>query len=160
MICNTYRGCAADIQKRMQEYFGKLCDLNTALEQWTSAYKPIQPIKPSNDHDSGMGSSTSLSAMQAHDMSSSSIPTETASTNKENPFPDDVMSIMKDVEMSVGRYMQVMMKVVAEHLGKGRGNSIPGPHIQHGAEFSDMDVAAHHDRHHLSFYLDKGALSS
>ena len=62
---------------------------------------------------SHMGSSTSLSMMQAHDMSSSSILVETASTNKENPFPDDVKSIMKDVESSV----QAMTKVVAEHLG-------------------------------------------
>ena len=113
----TYHGCAADIQKRMQEYFGKLHDLDTALEQWTSALKPIQPFKPSDDHDSGMGSSTSLSVMQAHDTSLSSIPIETASTNKESPFPDDVMSIMKDVESSVGRNVQVMTKVVAEHLG-------------------------------------------
>ena len=114
---NTYRGCAADIWKRMQEYFGKLRDLNMALEQRMSAHKPTQSVKPSDDHDSGMGSSTSLSATQAHDTSSSSIPIETASTNKENTFPDDVMSIMKDVESSVGRYVQAMTKVVAEHLG-------------------------------------------
>ena len=49
-------------------------------------------------------------------MSSSSLPVETASTNKENPFPDDVKSIMKDVELSVSRYVQAMTKVVAEHL--------------------------------------------
>ena len=65
----------------MEEYFGKLRDLNTALEQQTSAHKPTQPVKPSDDLDSGMGSSTSLSTMQAHDMSSSSIPIKTAPTN-------------------------------------------------------------------------------
>ena len=103
---NTYHSSAAHIWKRMEEYFGKLHDLNMALEQRMSARKPTQPIKPSNSCDSGMGSSTSLSMMQAHDMSSSSIPIEMASANTENPFPDDVKSIMKDVESSVGRYMQ------------------------------------------------------
>ena len=115
---NTYLGCAAYIWKRMEQYFRKLRDLNMALEQWTLARKPTQPIKPSDDHDLGMGSSTSLSTMQAHDTSLSSIPTKTASTNKENPFPDDVKSIMKDVESSVGRYLQAMTKVAAEHLGR------------------------------------------
>ena len=86
---NTYRSCAADIRKRMEEYFRKLCDLNTTLEQQTSARKPTQPVKPSDDRDSGMGLSTSLSATQAHDTSSTSIPTETVSTNMEDPFPDD-----------------------------------------------------------------------
>ena len=99
------------------EYFGKLRDLNTALEQGTLVCKPTEPVKPSDDHDSGMGSSTFLSMVQDHDMSSSSIPVQTASTNKENPFPDDVKSIMKDVELSMSRHVQTMMKVVAEHLG-------------------------------------------
>ena len=114
---NTYHGCEADTGKRTEEYFGKLCDLNMALEQWTSARKPTQPVKPSDDCDSEMGSSTFLSVMQAYDTSSSSILIETTSTNTKNPFPDDVKYIMKDVESSVGRYMQAMMKVVAEHLG-------------------------------------------
>ena len=114
---NTYCSCAADIRKRTEEYFRKLRDLNAGLEQRMSACKPTQPVKPSDNHDSGMGSSTSLSATQAHNTSLSSIPIEMASTNMENPFPDDVKSIMKDIESSIGRYVQAMMKVVAEHLG-------------------------------------------
>ena len=114
---NTYHGCAADIWEKTWEYFGRLHDLNLALEQKTSTPKRIQTINPSNKHDSGMGSSTSLSVMQAHDTSLGSISTETAPTNKENPFPNEIMSIMKGVESSVGRYVHVMTKVVAEHLG-------------------------------------------
>ena len=101
----------------MQEYFGKLRDLNTALEQQTLTPKPIQTIKPSDKHDSGMGSSTSLSMTQAYDTSTGSIPAKTAPTNKENHFPDEIMSIMKNVKSSMGRYMQEMMRVVAKHLG-------------------------------------------
>ena len=32
-------------------------------------------------------------------------------------FLEEIVSTMKDVESSVGKYMQAMMKVVAKHLG-------------------------------------------
>ena len=114
---DTYHNRAADIWEKMREYFGKLCDLNMTLEQQTSTPKPIQTVKPSDEHNSGMGSSTALLTMQAYNTPSGSIPTDTAPTNEDNPFPEEIMSIMKDVESSMGRYMQVMTKAVAEHLG-------------------------------------------
>ena len=115
---NTYRNCVADIRGKTREYFGKLCDLNWALEQQMSTPKPVQTINPNNEHDSRMGSSTASLVMQAHRTPSDSIPTKTTSTNEDNPFPEEVMSIMKDVELSMGKYKQAMMKVVAEHLGR------------------------------------------
>ena len=115
---DTYRNCVAEIWEKTQEYFGKLHDLNTTLEQQMSTPKPIQTIKPSNEHDSGMGSSTASLTMQARDTPLGSIPIDTAPTHEDNPFPEEIMSIMKDVESSVGRYVQAMTKAVAEHLGR------------------------------------------
>ena len=84
---------------------------------WKAAWSQYSSEQPSDEHDSGMGSSTSLSVMQAHDTSSGSISAKTVPTNKENPFPDEIMSIMKYVMSSVGRYMHAKTKVVAKHLG-------------------------------------------
>ena len=114
---DTYRDCVAEIWEKTREYFGKLRDLNTTLEQQTSTPKPMQTIKPSDEDDSGIGSSTASMMMQAHNTSLGSIPANAVPTNKDNPFSEEITSIMKDVKSSIGRYVQAMTKVVAEHLG-------------------------------------------
>ena len=107
---DTYHDCTADIWEKKNEYFGRLHDLNATLVQQTSTPKPVQAIKPSDKQDSGLGSSTDSPMTQTNGTPSGSIPTKTAPTSEDNPFPEEVMSIMKDVESSMGKYVQAMMK--------------------------------------------------
>ena len=102
---DTYCLCTADIREKTQEYFGRLWDLNTILEQQTTTPKPVQTIKPSSNHDSGMGSSSHSPAVQVRDTSTGSTPIKTASTNAANPFSEEIMHIMQDVESSVQKYV-------------------------------------------------------
>ena len=132
---DTYRNCAVEIWEKTGEYFGKLHDLNTTLEQQTLTPKPIQTIKPSDEHDSGMGSSTASPMTQVTDAPSGSIPIDTAPTHEDNPFPEEIMSIMNDVESSVGRYVQAMTKAVAEHLGGVEVTSYLGHIFSTGLNF-------------------------
>ena len=150
----------ADIQEKTGEYFGRLHDLNMALEQQTLTSKPIQTINPSEEHDLGMGLSTSLSAMQAHNTSLGSISIKTAPTNRENPFPDKIMSIMKDVESSVGRYVHAMTKVVAEYLGGVEVTAYLGHICSTGLNFQTSMWQLVMIGYRLSSYPDEGALSS
>ena len=132
---DTYHDCEAEIWEKMREYFGKLCDLNTTLEQQTLTPKPIQTIKPSNEDNLGMGLSTASMTLHVRNTSSGSIPTDIVPTNKENPFPEEITSIMKDVESSIGRYVQAMTKAVAEHLGRVELTSYLGHIFSTGLNF-------------------------
>ena len=114
---DMYCICAVDIIEKTQEYFGRLQDLNTILKQQMTTPKPVQTVKPSSDHDSGMGSSSDSPVVQAHDTPTGSTPIKMASTDVANPFPEEIMCIMQDVESSVEKYVQAMTMVVTKYLG-------------------------------------------
>ena len=73
----------------MNEYFRRLRDLNITLAQHTSTPKPTQAVKPSDEHDSGLGSSTDLLMRQTHSTPGSMPVTP---TGEKNPFPEEVIS--------------------------------------------------------------------
>ena len=52
--CNydTYRACSASVQERTNEFFRKLQDLNTHLDQQTLPMKPMLGVKPDGEDDS------------------------------------------------------------------------------------------------------------
>ena len=133
--CNydTYRDCAADIWEKTNEYFGRLHDLNVTLAQQTSTPKPTWAIKPSDKHDSGLGSSTDSPMMQTHGTPSGSMPM--TPTGENNPFLEEVISIMKDVKASVGMYVQAMRKVEAKHLGRVKVMAFLGHIFSTGLNF-------------------------
>ena len=111
----TYHECTANIWEKTNEYFRRLHNLNTTLVQQTAVPELTQAVKPDDEHDLGFGSSVDPPAMLAHDTSSVSTPS--TQTDENNPFPEEIIDIMKDVETSVRMYVQVMTKAVAEHLG-------------------------------------------
>ena len=65
--------------------------------------KLTQAVKPSDEHDPACDTS--------------SVSTPSMQMDKNNPFAEEIIDIMKDIKMSVRTYMQVMTKVVAKHLG-------------------------------------------
>ena len=149
--CNydTYRVCSASVRERTNEFFGKLWDLNTCLDQQMLPTKPdqqnpVQSIKPDNEGDSGLGSS--LDAMAPGNSSTESDhnrdanPPETTSmtvapVSENDPFLVEVTTIMEDVELSVQRYVQEMTKTVLQYLGGVEMTSYLGHIFSTGLNF-------------------------
>ena len=85
--------------------------------------KPVQAVKPNNKNDSGLGTSMGATAPGGSstktDHNTPLDATSTADTllSENDPFLIEVTSIMEDVESSVERYVQQMMKTVLQHFG-------------------------------------------
>ena len=128
---NTYHACSASIPERTNEFFGKLRDLNTCLNQQMLLPKPnwqtpVQSITPNNEGDSRLSSSIDATAPSntstESDHNRDANPLETTSmavapVGENDPFVVEVATIMEDVESSVQWYVQEMMKTVLQYQG-------------------------------------------
>ena len=109
---DTYHNCVANIWEKTREYFGRLCDLNTVLEQQTTTAKLSNPT---TNLILGWDHPTICQQLKTVVLLWASCPP--ASANEDNPFLVEVVSIMKDVESSIEKYVQAMMKAVVQYLG-------------------------------------------
>ena len=128
---DTYCACSASIRERTNEFFGRLQDLNTTLDQQMLPLKPdqqtpIQSITPNDEGDSGLGSSVDATALgntsTESDHNRDANPPETTLTavapvGKNDPFVVEVATIMEDVESSIQWYVQEVTKTVLQNLG-------------------------------------------
>ena len=115
----------------MNEFFGKLQDLNTRLDQQMllvkpDQQKPFQSVSPSDEDDSRLSSSVDAMAPANTSMGSNqnrdANPLETTlmtvtPVSKDGPFLVEITAIMEDVESSVQWYIQEMIKTVLQCLG-------------------------------------------
>ena len=141
---NTYRTCSASVQERRNEFFRRLQDLNTCLDQQTLPTKPVQSVKSDDDGDSGLSSSMDTTAPGSSstetDSNRDNNPPETTSTTvaplgKDDPFLIEVTTIMEDVESLVKKDVQEMMKMVLQCLGGVEMTSYLGHIFSTGLNF-------------------------
>ena len=111
---NTYCACSASVRERTNEFFRKLWDLNTHLDQQTLPMKPVLGVKPDGKDDSGLGSSidamTPGSSSTETDCNNTTNPLQitsmtVAQLSEDDPFLIEVTTIMEDVESSVKWYV-------------------------------------------------------
>ena len=111
---DTYRSCSDSVWEKMNEFFRKLWDLNTRLDQRTLPMKLVQAVKPNDEDDSSINSSICAAAPGGSSTKTdcNTPPDATSMANaplsESNPFFIEVTSIMEDVESSVGKYIQEM----------------------------------------------------
>ena len=84
--------------------------------------KLVEAVKPNDEDDSGVSSSigavpSGLLAKTNHNTPPDATLMANAPLSKNDPFFIEVTSIMEDVESSVGKYIQEMMKTVLQYLG-------------------------------------------
>ena len=101
--------------------------------------KLVEAIKPNDEDDSGVSSSIGAVPSGSLAKTNHNTPDATLTANaplsENDPFFIEVTSIMEDVELSVGKYIQEMTKTVLQYLGGVKMMSYLGQIFSTGLNF-------------------------